>query len=138
MTHRATPTFELSFRAPASDVDELGHVSNIAVVRYVQDAAKAHSEAVGLDLPAYQARGVVFVVRRHRIEYLRSIMGGDEIVAKTWIETFRGATADRVTTIEDTRGDALIRAETLWVLVSTESGRPRRVSAEIVSRFSGQ
>ena len=138
MTHHATPTFELTFTAPERDVDELGHVSNVAIVRYVQDVAKAHSEAVGLDLAAYQELGAVFVVRRHRIDYLRSIMGGDVVHAKTWITEFKAATADRVVTMEGPDGNALVRAETLWVLVSTTSGRPRRVSPEIVERFRGR
>ncbi len=138
MTSRAGPTFELTFTAPEADVDALGHVSNVAVVRYVQDAAKAHSEAVGLDLAAYQALGAVFVVRRHRIEYLRSIMGGDVVHARTWITDFSAATSTRMVTLADPDGREWVQAETLWVLVSTGSGRPRRVPAEIVERFSGR
>lgn len=138
MTHPwdGKPRFEMSFVAPESDVDELGHVSNVAIVRYVQDVAKAHSEAVGLDLATYQAMGVVFVVRRHRIEYLRSIMGSQAVTAKTWIEGFSGATSDRVMTLDDAEGQTLVRAETLWVLVSTTSGRPRRVTPDIIAKFS--
>lgn len=138
MTSHASPTFELSFTAPAADVDALGHVSNVAVVRYVQDAARAHSETVGLDLAAYQALGAVFVVRRHRIDYLRSIMGGDEVHARTWITEFSAASSTRVVTLGDADGREWVRAETLWVLVSTASGRPRRVPPEIVGRFAGR
>ncbi len=136
MSERASATFELVFRAPEADVDELGHVSNVAVVRYVQDVARAHSEAVGLDLAAYQAAGVVFVVRRHELDYLRPIMGGDEVRATTWIAEYSGATARRVVTLDGASGQPLARAETRWALVSISSGRPRRVTPEIVERFA--
>jgi acyl-CoA thioesterase FadM len=60
--------FRMTFIASAEDIDELGHVSNIAYVRWLQDAATRHSAAVGLELADYLRLGGVFVVRRrHRI-----------------------------------------------------------------------
>ena len=52
------------------DIDGLGHASNVVWVRWVNSAAVAHSASVGLDLVAYQRLGVLWVVRRHVIDYL--------------------------------------------------------------------
>ena len=54
-----------------ADVDELGHASNVAYVRWIQEVAKAHSERAGWAHRQYLKLGAVFVVRRHEIDYLR-------------------------------------------------------------------
>ena len=73
------------------DVDDLGHINNIVYLRWVQDAAGAHSEAVGFGLERYQAMGAVWVVRKHEITYFASAMADDAIEIKTWVEGFKGA-----------------------------------------------
>ena len=64
-------TFQLDLTVVDDDIDALGHASNIAFVRWIQDVAIAHSSAVGLGLEGYQRLGAVFVVVRHEIDYLR-------------------------------------------------------------------
>ena len=68
------------------DIDELGHAGNLVYLRWVLEAARAHSTAVGLDQAAYLARREVWVVRSHHIEYLRPARAG----ARRAVET-RGA-----------------------------------------------
>ena len=70
----------LTITAAADDIDELGHVSNLVYLRWVLDAALAHSAAAGWDHAAYRRLGAVFVVRRHEIDYLAPVVAGDEVV----------------------------------------------------------
>lgn len=130
--------FEWRMVAPESDVDENCHISNVAYVRWIQDAARAHSEAVGWTKERYQAVGCIFLIRRHEVDYVRSAMGGDEIRIITWAEEFRQASATRMTRILRARDDAeLVVARTDWVFVTIDGMRPRRIPPEVVSGFSG-
>jgi acyl-CoA thioester hydrolase len=123
--------------APSSDIDELGHVSNIAYVRWIQEVAKAHSAAVGLDHAAYLRLGAVFVVRRHEVEYLAPAYAGDEVRLETWIEKWSAATSERRTRIvRASDGRDLARATTVWAFISIETLRPRRIPAELVAIFA--
>lgn len=129
--------------AAADEIDDLGHVSNIAYVRWVQDVARAHSEALGFGVAAYRDLGVIFVVRRHEIEYLRPAYAGDRIVLRTWIDSWKAATSVRMTSImrmaQQGEGEIeieLARARTLWALVSTDTGRPRRIPDAILQAFT--
>jgi acyl-CoA thioester hydrolase len=123
--------------APSSDIDELGHVSNIAYVRWIQEVAKAHSAAVGLDHAAYLRLGAVFVVRRHEVEYLAPAYAGDEVRLVTWIEKWSAATSERRTRIvRASDGRELARATTVWAFISIETLRPRRIPAELVAMFA--
>jgi acyl-CoA thioester hydrolase len=118
-------------------MDELGHVSNLVYVRFVLDVARAHSEAVGWDHAAYVRLGAVFVVRKHEIEYLAPTYAGEALTVITWVERWTAATAVRHTRIVRER-DAreVTRSTALWAMVSTESGRPRRIPIEVRAAFA--
>jgi acyl-CoA thioester hydrolase len=128
--------FRLKLTAAPDDVDGLGHVSNLVYLRWVQDAAQAHSEAVGWDMPAYRKLGAVFVVRRHEIEYLAPAFAGDAIEAATWVDEWNPASSLRRTRLtRASDGAELARAATQWVMVSLTSGRPRRIPDEVRRAF---
>lgn len=136
MSERISPIFQHRLVAHADQIDELGHVSNVEIVRWIQDVAVAHSAAVGWDYEAYRRHGAVFVVRRHEVDYLRPVLAGHEVLLETWIESWHAASSVRCTRI--TRADdagPVATARTQWVLVSTDSGRPRRIPANIVASF---
>lgn len=128
--------FTHSFVVPDSDIDDLGHAGNVAWVRWVQDAATAHSTSIGLDLSGLRQLALLFVVRRHDIEYLSPAFVGETIDALTWIESVRGATSVRRTLFRRPSDGALLaRAATTWVLVSIPTGRPTRIPAELGVRY---
>ncbi|MDD9944989.1 MAG: thioesterase family protein [Myxococcales bacterium] len=131
-----SPEFRQRLVAPEADVDELGHISNVAYVRWLQDVATAHSDAVGFPTARYQGLGSIFVVRRHEIDYLRAAFAGDDLELTTHVAWFRGATSERRTRIVRCRdGLELVRAATLWAFVAIDSGRPRRIPPAVSEAF---
>ena len=131
-----SPEFHMRMIASEEDVDALGHISNIAYVRWIQDVAVAHSTAVGFDTQQYLQRGSVFVVRKHEVNYLRSAHAGDEIELITFVASFSGAQSERHTRIiRASDGQELVKAITVWAYVSTQNGRPRRIPEELQKAF---
>jgi acyl-CoA thioester hydrolase len=130
------PVFRLERVAGPADIDELDHVSNLTYLRWVQEVAIAHSVSVGYGHPEYRALGAIFVVRRHEIDYLSQARAGDAIVLETWVDAWRGASSIRKTRIRRDDGTLLAQAETLWALMSLESGRPCRIPDELKQRFA--
>jgi acyl-CoA thioester hydrolase len=119
------------------DIDALGHASNIAFVRWIQDVAIAHSTAVGLDLPAYQRMGAVFVVVRHEIDYVRPALRGDVIEARTWVSSVMAAKCLRSTElVRKTDGQLLAKGVTAWGFVELATGRPKRITEEVRMAFA--
>lgn len=128
--------FALRLTALPADIDELGHVSNLVYLRWVQEVAFAHSAARGFDLPAYHRLGAVFVVRKHELEYLAPVLVGEAVELLTWIDAWRGPSAERHTRmrrVDD--GREVARGVTHWVLVGTRDGRPKRIPPELVDAF---
>jgi len=117
-----------------ADIDNLGHASNLVYLRWVQEAALAHSTALGFPEPAYLARGQAWVVRTHEIEYLRAAVLGDRLRIETRVVTMKVANSLRKTEI--LRADQLIcRATTDWVYFDLARGRPLRIPDDLRAAF---
>lgn len=128
--------YRLSFAVAADDIDALGHASNVAFVRWIQDVAIAHSSAVGLGLDAYQRLGAIFVVVRHEIDYLRPALRGDALEARTWISNVMAAKCHRSTElVRKSDGKLLARGLTTWGFIELATGRPKRIAEEVRAAF---
>ena len=116
------------------DIDNLGHASNLVYLRWIQEAALAHSTALGHPERAYLARGQAWVVRRHEIEYLRAAAPGDRLRIETRVVSMKVANSLRKTEIF--RGSELLcRAETDWVYVDLARARPVRIPEDVRGAF---
>jgi acyl-CoA thioester hydrolase len=131
-----TEIFRLELVVGEEDIDLLGHASNIAFVRWIQDVALAHSAAVGFDLDAYRRLGAIFVIVRHELDYMRPALRGDRLEARTWISSVMAAKCQRSTELmRVSDGRLLARGLTTWAFVEFETGRPRRIDPELRVAF---
>ena len=135
VTASAYSTHSIAITVADSDIDELGHASNIAYVRWIQDVAVAHSTAVGLDFEAYRKLGGVFFVRRHEVDYLRPVLRGDRLQVRTWIDSAMAAKCKRATEIVNEAGTVVARAMTTWGYVEMATGRPVRIPDAVRNAF---
>ena len=113
------------------DIDALNHVNNIVYLRYVQEAASAHWTS---SVSAENVAQIIWVVRRHEIDYLKPAFLNDDLIVKTWVDNFNGVTSDRH--CEILRGnEVLARSRTLWVSIDARTLRPKRLGEEIANLF---
>ena len=124
-------SFAHEFEVPTSAIDALGHANNVEYVRWVQEVAGAHWLSI---CPSELRDQIIWVVREHRIRYLQPAFAGEALRATTWVGETSGATSLRYTRLtRATDGVLLCEAETTWVLLDPKSGRPMRVTVEMVS-----
>jgi acyl-CoA thioester hydrolase len=128
------PVFTVRFEVGRDSIDENGHVNNVEIVRWMQEAAVAHAEATG-GMAATREAGATWVVRSHHVEYLRAIFEGDPVEVKTWVTTLGRSRSLRkyVFVVGD---NPVARGETLWVFVEAGTGRPRKIAPDVVAAFS--
>jgi len=128
--------YRLLVEVRREDVDELGHAGNLVYLRWVLEAALAHSTSVGLDQAAYLARREVWVVRSHEIHYLRPALPGERLEIETRVANMAAANSIRRTRILRASDRVeLCRATTDWAFLDLDRGRPRRIPDDIRSRF---
>ena len=127
--------YVLEIEVPSSAIDDLGHVNNVEYVRWMQDVATAHADAAG-GTAAAREDGGFWVVRSHRIEYLRPAFAGDRLEVRTWVADFRRAFSTRRYEFHrPADGVILATGETDWVYVDSATGRPRSIPEPVRSRF---
>lgn len=120
----------------AEDIDDLGHVSNLVYVRWVLEVALAHSAAVGWDNAAYRRLGAIWVVRRHEIDYLSSVLPGERVAVTTWVEAVKGVSSIRRTGMRRLKdGGEVCRASSTWAFIDLVTGKPRKISDDVRAAF---
>ena len=125
--------FTLTITASEADIDELGHVNNAVWVRWIQDIAIAHWDAVA---PAAHRAAYVWVVTRHEIDYRGNVAAGETVRAETWVDNPpQGARFDRKVRFVDAAGRVVVDAVTTWALLDRKTGRLLRVRPEIAAPF---
>ncbi len=128
--------FALPFVVTEDMVDVQQRVSNHEYVRFLSQAAAAHSESLGWGLEAYRRLGAWWVVRRHEVDYLQPARLGDALVCHTWPSRFTKAKAWRQHVItRPSDGAVILRALNTWALIDVEAERPRRIPAELIEAF---
>jgi acyl-CoA thioester hydrolase len=130
----STRPFEISVAVMPEDIDEQNHVNNIVYLRWVQEVATAHWQAIA----SSEAQGEIgWLVLRHEIDYKAPACLGDEIVLRTWVGKATRLTFERFTEIlRRSDGQLLSKARTLWCPINVQTGRPVRVPLEVREQFS--
>jgi acyl-CoA thioester hydrolase len=131
-----TPIYTYNLVVTDEVVDLHNHVNNVVYVRWMQEAAASHSEEVGGNQATREA-GAIWVVRSHKIEYLRPAFTGDRIQVQTWVSTLETVRSLRkYKFIRPDDHTLLARAETDWVFLDSATGRPRMIPVAVAQRFT--
>ncbi|WP_294087353.1 thioesterase family protein [Sphingomonas sp.] len=128
--------FTRQFTADPADIDELGHVNNAVWVRWIQELAVAHWQALAT---AEEQAAMVWVVTRHAIDYRGNIGPGAVVTGETWVPGDPyGARFDRSFRFVGADGRVKVEGVTTWALLDRASGRLMRVRPELAARFRDQ
>lgn len=124
------PVFRKCITVPASAIDGNGHVNNVAYVQWMQDVAVEHYASIhGVEA---QGTGSTWVVREHKIEYLRPAFVGEEMKIQTWIADVRRVRSLRCYRfLRKSDATLLVRGETVWVFVDVKTGAPRAITPSV-------
>jgi acyl-CoA thioester hydrolase len=125
------PVFAYDLPVTAEVVDGNGHVNNVAYIQWMQDAAVRHAQATGCTA-ATAAIGATWVVRSHQIEYFSPAFAGDTLTVMTWVANLHKVRSLRKYRFLRAADQTLVaRAETNWVFVDAQTGRPRSIPEEV-------
>ncbi|MCH7988883.1 MAG: acyl-CoA thioesterase [Planctomycetes bacterium] len=128
--------FEYHLTVTEDEIDGQGHVNNLEYLKWMQDAAVAHSAEQGWTTQRYRDLGSGWVARTHTIDYLQPAFAGENIVVKTWISNFKKVTSLRkYKIIRPADAAVLATAETNWAFIGLERYIPRRIPQELFESF---
>lgn len=121
----------------AADIDGLNHTNNAVYVRWCEQVAWAHSEALGLSLADYQRLDRAMAIRHARYDYLLPSAEGEALTIGTWLTASDGklAMTRRFQIVRDRDGATLLRGQWDLVCIELGSGRPRRMPPEFTQVY---
>jgi acyl-CoA thioester hydrolase len=126
--------FEMTISVMPGEIDEQNHVNNTVYLRWVQEVATAHWQAIA---SSEAQEGIGWVVLRHEIDYKAPACLSDHVVLRTWVGKASRLTFERFTEIRRRSDDQLLStARTLWCPINAQTGRPVRVPVEVRAQFS--
>ena len=126
--------FEKTIYVQSQDLDELEHVNNVRYLQWVQEIAKAHWKQ---NVTSEILQNFFWVVVSHFIEYKGSAILNDELILKTYVTTSEGFKSTRIVEMyRKSDNKLLVKAETVWCLMSMETKRPSRITPEIANLFN--
>lgn len=129
-----TKPFEVCFSVKPEDIDLLDHVNNVVYLRWVQEAAIAHWRELAT---AREQAELLWVVRRHEIDYKRPAVLGDEVIARTWLgQALRRDFERHTELLRAADGRLLARVRTLWCPVDSQTRTAIVVDNVLRARFS--
>lgn len=118
-----------------SEMDADRHMTLSAMLDIMQDCCTFHSEELGVGIDYLKKTKKAWVLSSWQILINRYPKMGEKIRACTWPYDFKGFMGSRNFKIEDTQGNVIAYANSLWVFLDTLSGRPVRVPKELAERY---
>ena len=127
--------FEYPHVVIKAEIDELDHAGNFHYIKWMQEAAVAHSSANGWSTRRYIELGAGWVARSHNVIYLKPALEGDSIIVRTWVSNLKAVTSLRQYEIFNDGGEVLAKAETDWAFINYAKQKPTRIPPEVADCF---
>ena len=128
-------TYESTYRVRFDEAGPDGRLRTSGLLRWTQDLAAQHSDALGYDRAWYRERGLTWLVRTAELEIGAPLRYGAEVVGTTRVVGFRRVWSRRESTFRvGSELAAVVRID--WVLLD-QRGTPTRIPSEFEVFFQG-
>ncbi len=133
--------YERELRLRSSDVDMHRRLRTSVLFSLVQEAAVAHTEALGMGREKTLDRGVLWVVTLQAAEIARMPEYDEKVVLRSWPGKTMHVLFPRYCALDTASGEPLLRTSALWTLLDAKTRRmvfPERYGIEIDGTETGE
>lgn len=118
-----------------SETDKTGHLKLESLLDYFQDCSTFHSEDIGLGLDYCREHHVVWVMSSWQIVVKRYPLMGEKVTIGTLPYEFKGFVGYRNFCMRDEQGEEIACANTIWSLLSTDTGKPAKPDEKMLEGY---
>lgn len=127
--------YHFDSRVRYSETDEQGRLSLTGIMNYLQDCSTFQSEDLEMGIAYLKALDRAWWVTSWQIIIDRYPALGERITISTWPYDFKGIYGYRNFMIRDSRGQSLVRANSVWFFYDTKNQRPVRAQASDIRGY---
>lgn len=106
-----------------------------ALLDYLQDCCTFQSEDLGIGLEYLAENHAAWILSSWQVDIIRYPSNGERIEIRTWPYEMRGFYGLRNFEIVDSEGAVLLQADSVWVFVDTETGKPVRPTQKVLDVY---
>ena len=132
--------YEKALRIRSSDVDMHRRLRLSVLFTLMQEAAIAHTEALGMGREKTLDKGVLWVVTLQSAQIARMPEYDEDVVLRSWPGRTMHVLFPRYCALDTAAGEPLLRASALWTLLDAQTRKlafPERYGVEIEGVVTG-
>ena len=118
-----------------SEVDHRGTLPLPGIINYFQDCTIQHSDSLGVGMEYLMEQKKGWILSSWQIIVERYPKMGEKVKICTWPTGFKGFLGTRNFILEDENGEKLAYANSIWVFMDFEKGRPAKPDADLIDRY---
>lgn len=118
-----------------SEVDSEGRLTMSSLINYFQDCSTFHSEDLGLGVEYLKGQHLVWVLCYWQIMVNRYPGLGERVTIGTFPYDMKGFLGYRNFAMLDEKGEYLAKANSLWSLLNTDTGKPVAVPENMMEKY---
>lgn len=127
--------YQLSSKVRYSEADSKEKLTYAALLNYFQDGSTLHSESLGASGKALYENKMAWILSFWQICIEDMPTLSEDVVVSTWPYDTKGLFGMRNFCMETADGKRLASANSIWVLINTETGRPIRIPTEVSALY---
>lgn len=127
--------YKLNSKVRYSESGSNSRLTYHALLNYLQDSSTLHSEELGESGAQLYEQNMAWILSFWQIciEELPTL--SENITISTWPYSTNGLFGLRNFCMENEEGKQIVKANSIWVLIDTSTGRPIRISDEVSSHY---
>jgi acyl-ACP thioesterase len=118
-----------------SECDSEGRLTLTSLLNYFQDCSTFQSEDLGVGVSYLKERHLVWVLASWHIVMEQTPHLLDEVEIGTFPYAFKGFLGNRNFFMRNREGFYLAKADSLWTLICTDTGKPTRIPEEVLGAY---
>ena len=118
-----------------SEVNAQKNLTISGIIDYFQDCSTFHSEDLGVGLEYLERQNKVWVITNWHLKIKRLPHLGEKITISTWPYSFNTLLGYRSFTMTDANGELVAAANSIWVLMDTNTLRPVRTDSIAIEKY---
>jgi len=126
-------TFETTVRYSECNSRRQAGLAN--VLDYLQDTCSFQAEHLDVGVSYLKEHDIVWVLSSWQVDIVRYPAFGERIFISTWPYGYKGFYGYRNFLIKDAGGDTLVRANSVWVFMDLDRGRPAKITKEMEDAY---
>lgn len=127
--------YTVNSRVRYSETDHNGKMKLPALINCFQDCSTFHSEDIGVGHQYLAEKKKAWILSYWQVVIRRFPNMGETVTVGTMATGFRGFMGDRNFFMKDNAGNQIACANSIWVYMDTEKGRPAKPEVEEVAVY---